>query len=291
MSFSLAVPAARLFTRQINAHIGKGIKHSKPVKMTNQLRQELEHWKFLDNWNGFLPWKQEKHFSVEIISDASDSGWGGILSSSGSHQQSRDYLDKEDIDLPGIAIREAKAPFKTLSSFSNEIYNGRVDAYIGNTNLLDFWNTGRGKNISLTNEIKDLFFLSLKLNIDLKMFYIPSKLNDADTPSRFSSHSDCSLSDSAWNLLKDSFGPHTFDLMAIPSNVRRSKHGGKLNFFSPFPFEESSGVNVFAQSLSFEENYYVFPPFLLVGPLIRFLRERCSRASLVAPDVSPRKYW
>ena len=77
VSFSLAVPAARLFARQINAHIGKGIKHSKPVKMTNQLRQELEHWKFIDNWNGFLPWKQEKHFTVKIISDASDSGWGG----------------------------------------------------------------------------------------------------------------------------------------------------------------------------------------------------------------------
>ena len=150
---------------------------------------------------------------------------------------------------------------------------GRVDAYIDNTNLLDFWNNGGGKNISLTNEIKDLFFLSLKLNIDLKMFYIPSKLNDADTPSRFSSDSDCSLSNSAWNLLEDSFDPDTFDLMAIPSSVRRSKHGGKLNFFSPFPFKESFGVNVFAQSLSFEENYYVFPPFLLVGPLIRFLRE------------------
>ena len=37
VSFSLAVPAVRLFTRQINAHIGKGSKHSKPVKMTNQL--------------------------------------------------------------------------------------------------------------------------------------------------------------------------------------------------------------------------------------------------------------
>ena len=115
--------------------------------------------------------------------------------------------------------------------------------------------------MSLTNEIEHLFFLSLKLNIDLKMFYIPSKLNDGDTPSRFSSDSDCSLSDSAWNLLEDSFGPYSFDLMAIPSNVRRRKHGGKLNFFSPFPFKESSGVNVFAQSLSFEENYYIFPPF------------------------------
>ena len=48
VSFSLAVPAARLFCTQINSHIGKGLKNSIPVKMTESLKEELEHWKFLD---------------------------------------------------------------------------------------------------------------------------------------------------------------------------------------------------------------------------------------------------
>ena len=140
----------------------------------------------------------------------------------------------------------------------------------------------------MTDEIKDLFLLTLKLNIIFKMFYIPSKLTDADTPpSRLLSDLDCSVSDSAWNLVENSFGPNIFDLMAIPSNARKSKNGANLSFFSPYLFEETSGVNVFAQSLSLEENYYVFPSFLSVGPLIKFLRERWSRVTLVAPDVSP----
>ena len=44
------------------------------------LKKKLEHWKFLDTWDGFLPWRKERHYTVEIISDASKSGWGGILS-------------------------------------------------------------------------------------------------------------------------------------------------------------------------------------------------------------------
>ena len=33
----------------------------------------------------------------------------------------------------------------------------------------------------------------------------------------------------------------------------------KLQFFSPHPFSESLGVDIFAQQLSMEQNYYVFP--------------------------------
>ena len=35
------------------------------------LREELEAWKFLDNWQGKMVWKQERHLYLEIFSDAS----------------------------------------------------------------------------------------------------------------------------------------------------------------------------------------------------------------------------
>ena len=75
VSFSLAVPAARLFCRQVNTAIGKGIKSSRPVKMSPDLKEELMHWRFLDSWDGFLPWKDERHLIIEIASDASNFGW------------------------------------------------------------------------------------------------------------------------------------------------------------------------------------------------------------------------
>lgn len=42
--------------------------------MTGALRKEIEHWRFLDSWEGCLPWLDEKHVVVKISSDASDFG-------------------------------------------------------------------------------------------------------------------------------------------------------------------------------------------------------------------------
>ena len=143
----------------------------------------------------------------------------------------------------------------------------------------------------MTNEIEDLFHLSPDLNICLNMFYIVSEDNDADSPSQHTSDLDCSLSESSWKLVESSFGPHNFDLMKVPSNVRKSRDGHSLQFFSPFPCEDSSGVNNFSQSILPDENNYVFRSFILIGPLIRFLKDNKMRLTLVAPDVSPGKYW
>ena len=141
-----------------------------------------------------------------------------------AEKYTRDYWCPEDlISQGGIAVKEAKALFQTLTTFSEEVFNGRVDAFVDNSNLIDFWNNGGGKNIPLTNEIKDLFHLSLKLNIVLNLFYIPSESNDADSPSRAYSDSDCSLAGSVWDLLQPTFGPHSVDMMALPSNVMKDQ--------------------------------------------------------------------
>ena len=143
----------------------------------------------------------------------------------------------------------------------------------------------------LTNVIKELFELSLKLNISLKLQYVPSDQNLADQPSRVLSDIDCSLSVNAWSRVESAFGPHTVDLMAIPSNVQRTKSGRILPFFSPYPFQESMGVNVFSQHLWDDENYYIFPPFALIGPLMRYFKQSGARITLIAPELSPTKYW
>ena len=42
-------------------------------------------------------------------------------------------------------MKEAKALAHTLSTFSTEVFNSRVDAYFDNSNLIDFWNNEGGK--------------------------------------------------------------------------------------------------------------------------------------------------
>ena len=71
----------------------------------------------------------------------------------------------------------------------------------------------------------------------------------------------------------------------------RDLNGSPLPHFTPFPTPASSGVNVFAQnlhkSLAFLARPYVFPPPVLVGPLLRFLlfeKRDCTFVTLVT-------YW
>ena len=290
ISFCLAVPAAKLYTREVNASISKGMKSSKPLGISDDLKDELKEWRFLDTWEGSMPWKTEKHISVKVCSDASNSGWGGILTLPPYEMTTRDYWCPDEASLP-IAVREAKALYKTLRTFSREISNARVDAYIDNSNLLHFWNNEGGRSIPLTNEIKDLFHLCLQLNINLNLNYTPSNSLPADAPSRYSSDIDCCLSDLAWQKIERAYGPHSIDMMAIPSNVRKDRQGQPLKFFAPYPCVGSSGTNVFAQEVPLNENAYIFPPFTLIGPLLKFLTASGCRVTMVVPDVSPRRYW
>lgn len=144
---------------------------------------------------------------------------------------------------------------------------------------------------ALSQVLKDIFFISLKFNLALRTVFLPSRENPADAPSRRLSDSDCTLSTSAWKLVDQSYGPHSLDLMALSSNVQCNSKGQPLRFYSPFPNPGSSGTNVFAQTLEPADNAYVFPPFLLVGPLLKFMESQPCPFTIIVPDLCPKLFW
>ena len=139
--------------------------------------------------------------------------------------------------------------------------------------------------------MKSIFQFSLSRNLSISLQYVPSQSNPADSPSRTLSDLDASLGIKPWNLVESTFGPHTIDLMALPSNVKLDRSGRPLRFFSPFPCVQAQGTNVFYQVLSPSENAFVFPPFTLIGPLLKILAWQPCPFTMITPDVSPRKYW
>ena len=151
-----------------------------------------------------------------------------------------------------------------------------------------------GGDLNLVNMLKTLtIFLSNK-NCDLKIKYIKSKDNPADAPSRRISEADSRLTTYSWGKVQDWFGPHTFDLMSLDSNCMKNAEGQQLPHFTPWPLPESSGVNVFCQHLTSEHNYYVFPPFNMVGAMVSFLLHDCRTplyVSIVVPKPTPTPAW
>ena len=57
ISLMLAVPGAKLYIREVNKAISICTKNSRVIQMTGDLCEEIKHWRFLDEWDGFVPWR------------------------------------------------------------------------------------------------------------------------------------------------------------------------------------------------------------------------------------------
>ena len=290
-SFTLVVPAARLFSRVACLAMSRASKSPRAIPVSRELKAEFEHWRFLDSWSGFLPWKDEKHFQLDVFSDASDSGWGGILRLPDQpRQELHGHWDLSESDLP-IVVKEALALLYVLRKVAGFISNARIDCFVDSATLVACWRKDGSRNTRVNNALKEIFHLTLSANLQVILHFVPSQQNPADSPSRIPSDRDCTLSPASWLIVQQAFGPHTIDLMATSANVQKDSTGRALPFFAPSPSPQALGVNVFSQTLSPSLSAYAFPPFVLVGPLIRFLTSQSCPYTIVVPDLRPRKYW
>ena len=60
ISLSLAVLAVKLFIREMSHAIASALSNGL-VPLSQALRSELIHWRFLDSWKECVPWREERH--------------------------------------------------------------------------------------------------------------------------------------------------------------------------------------------------------------------------------------
>ena len=267
------------------------------VVLTPALREELLFWRFLDSWKDCIPWRSEKHAALEISTDASQFRWAAVIRYDSARLSVGDYWE-EEVRLLNINVQELWAVAKAIQSLPHEIRDCRLDIHVDNQAAIHTWH-GRGSRSRELNRVAQILFnLTIERNISLSMVYVPSARNEADWFSRKLSKMDSMLSDRCWRMVQDEFGGkngHNLDLMSLDSNVMRDMDGGRLRHFTPFPTPDSAGVNVFNQDLSICDgvvvNAYVFPPFGLILPLLRFSMDQNSVVTLVVPKLSPLPVW
>lgn len=151
----------------------------------------------------------------------------------------------------------------------------------------------------MVEALKELFWVTVTLNVDLCLKHVLSGDNPADAPSRRVSDLDCSLAPLVWNLVQWVFGEgagHTCDLMALDSNSQYDLHGNQLPHFAPESTPNALAANMFSQNISAGESQlfsrlYVFAPFPLIGPFLRFLCKQKARCTVAIPDRYLRLYW
>ena len=298
ISMCLAVPGARLFTNEINLAVSKASRTVRPLKIYPSLRQEIEHWLFLETWQGFLPWRSERHLQFKMFTDASSFAWAGVLSPDETSVVVADYWTDPHISA-SINVKETLALANVLASFADHIRNSRVDVFVDSKTLIHAWNKQGAKSHALSDALKRVFITTLTTNCHLNLIYTPSGSNLADSPSRVLSLQDAKLSGESWDVVQLSYGGptgHTVDLMALPSNVMTDHYQNSLPFFSPYLTPGCLGVNLFGQRpckyppLVFA-NPYVFPPICLIPNVLKYLRSVHLSFTIVVPDVQPRRFW
>ena len=100
------------------------------------------------------------------------------------------------------------------------------------------------------------------------------------------------LSVGAWLSLERLFSPHSFDLMSLDSPWKDA-YRNPLPHYMPWATHGSAGINVFAKPLPAGQNNYLFPPFVLLGPLLRYVVDQAFHGAftLIVPDIRPRPFW
>ena len=165
-----------------------------------------------------------------------------------------------------------------------------MDALVDNQAVVQAWNNQSGKSGLLNKALKNLFFIPVDLNVSSHLSYFSTNDNPADSHSRRLSTMDRKLCPALTEVVEQQFGGptgHTGDLMALDSNEMKDKFGKFLPHYTPCQTPASSGVKYEL----FLERPYVFPPSILVGPVLSFLKSFRRSCSVLVLDVYPRKYW
>jgi len=198
-----------------------------------------------------------------------------------------------------INFKEMWAVAKSLEFLPTEIRDSRVDVQVDNQAINYSHLALKSFSFQGPHPSRSAHFsLVSAKNIALSMRYIPSEMNAADGFSRRVTGKETILSPRCWQTVQAEFGGesgHTLDIMALGSNVIRDKEGKALKHFTPYPTPGSAGINVCNHDLhecdGVKDNAYVFLPFGLIFPLLRFLLSQDVVVTLVVLRVSPLPVW
>ena len=265
----LVFPATSLFTFNVRQLMSVFGEDRQPLPV--EVMEEIRFWSFVDSYTEPVPFFLNQHVSLRLFTDASGFGWGAHFNLPSGPSSLRDYWTTELLGHD-ICVKEALAVLFGLQAIEGSLFRRRTDVFVDNQGLVLAWEGLKSRSLELTGVLKTLFLFCMDLRVHLKMIWIPTKKNLADGPSRELDRSDSTLSLRLRRRLWSVFGPFSFDLMALSSNVFARPDGSVLPFFSRFPHPRAAGVNVFAQRPPVGR-LYVFPPFNMIPPLINLFVE------------------
>lgn len=221
-------------------------------------------------------------FKLEILSDASLSGWGIAC----NKEKAAGFWTQEESQFH-INYLELLAAFIALKSFTKDLENCEILLRLDNTTAISFVNRMGGVQFPLLNNLSRLIWQWCEhRRIWLYASYIPSKENiTADEQSRNKEiNTEWELAPWAFTNIVKKFGEPQIDCFASRTNK-------KCNLYISWNRDPDS-LTIDAFTVSWNNYFfYAFPPFSLVLRVLKKIILEKSEGILVVPLWSAQPWY
>ncbi|KAK3260584.1 hypothetical protein CYMTET_30464 [Cymbomonas tetramitiformis] len=275
-SVYLAVPAARLYLRELYFVLAEKRSWGAKVKISRSARGDLEWWSRLpvmSRWNGRKIWRSPTR--AKVHTDSSMTAWGGVLN---LKFPTRGFWPDE-MRCWHITHLELEAVYKTVQAFLQELEGKVVRLYCDNQAVVAMLSHFTSRNPDLMRRMRRLWLLLDLHDIELQARYIRSEANVwADNLSRCEDLDDWRLNRDWFVWANKQWGPYTVDRFASEISAQLPR------YYAAWKNPKCEGVD----SLTYDwrgENNWVNPPWALLDEVAHKLREEGAAATVVAP------YW
>ncbi len=275
-SVYLAVPAARLYLRELYFVLAEKRSWGAKVKISRAAWGDLEWWSRLpvmSRWNGRKIWRSPTR--AKLHTDSSMTAWGGVLN---LKFPARGFWPDE-MRSWHITHLELEAVYKTVQAFLKELESKVVRLYCDNQAVVAMLSHFTSRNPDLMRRMRRLWSLLDLHDIELQARYMRLEANVwADNLSRCEDLDDWRLNREWFVWANEQWGPFTVDRFASEISAQLPR------YYAAWRDPRCEGVD----SLAYDwrgENNWVNPPWALLDEVAHKLREEGAATTVVAP------YW
>ena len=278
----LAIPPARYYLRELHNVVGHKTSWGGLVKLTRQLKRDLEWWAAVPKAQNGRPIFRGVETAYLHV-DSSSYGWGAVLNDC---QEARGFWYEEDRDAH-ITFKELKAVRYAVESFLPHLMGRRVLLHEDNTAVCAVLTHLTTRSPAMMVEVRKLWYLLDTHDIKLRAKYIRSAANIwADKLSREIDTADWSLNPRLFRHINRVWGPHTVDRFASMENALLERYNSKWRD----PRAEDVDALHLSDAAWRRETNWCNPPWELLDDLVLKLRRSGAAATVVTP-LWPDRAW
>jgi len=181
-------------------------------------------------------------------------------------------------------FRELRAINLALHCYGHLLKGKTVKWFSDSQSCVNIVQSGSTK-IALHSESLSIFLCCLKMNIDMRIQWIPRELNTiADGISKYTSSDEWEVSNPFFEHMDSLWGPYDIDRFATCKNRKTERYN------SLFMDTGSEAVDCFTQDWGSCNNWLV-PPICLVTKTIRHILYCNANATLIVPKWPSAAFW